>query len=102
MRSVVVVLPASMCAMMPMFRVFSRGTCRAISISRTTRIGAHVAPIQSKSDLMFRFPLLGPEPQNQLFCVIRSRRSLGKLVNYKSRISHEHEILHSTHRLPTT
>src|SRR5262245_47192659 len=27
MRSVVVVLPASMCAMMPMFRVFSSGYC---------------------------------------------------------------------------
>src|ERR1700730_4431022 len=33
MRSVVVVFPASMCAMMPMFRVFSSGTCRDISLS---------------------------------------------------------------------
>src|SRR5215218_6853866 len=31
MRSVVVVLPASMCAMMPMFRVFSSGKLRAMS-----------------------------------------------------------------------
>src|SRR5260370_32371337 len=31
MRSVVVVLPASMWAMMPMFRIFSIGTVRAIS-----------------------------------------------------------------------
>src|SRR3954468_6309146 len=30
MRSVVVVLPASMCAMMPMFRVFSSGKLRAM------------------------------------------------------------------------
>jgi hypothetical protein len=30
MRSVVVVLPASMCAMIPMFRVFSREKVRAI------------------------------------------------------------------------
>src|SRR5205823_7764567 len=29
MRSVVVVLPASMCAMMPMFRVFSSEYCRS-------------------------------------------------------------------------
>src|SRR5437879_3698371 len=33
MRSVVVVLPASMCAMIPMLRVFSRGNSRAISVS---------------------------------------------------------------------
>jgi hypothetical protein len=32
MRSVVVVLPASMCAMMPMFRVLSRETCLGIAI----------------------------------------------------------------------
>src|SRR6185436_13856995 len=31
MRSVVVVLPASMCAMMPMFRVRSSGVCRGIA-----------------------------------------------------------------------
>src|SRR5215467_6746420 len=31
MRSVVVVLPASMCAMIPMFRVFSSGKLRAMS-----------------------------------------------------------------------
>src|SRR5690348_5793413 len=30
MRSVVVVLPASMCAMMPILRIFSSGTVRAI------------------------------------------------------------------------
>jgi hypothetical protein len=30
MRSVVVVLPASMCAMIPMFRVFSSGKLRAM------------------------------------------------------------------------
>jgi hypothetical protein len=31
MRSVVVVLPASMCAMIPMLRVFSSATLRAMS-----------------------------------------------------------------------
>jgi hypothetical protein len=31
MRSVVVVLPASMCAMMPMFRVRLSGVCRGIA-----------------------------------------------------------------------
>jgi hypothetical protein len=31
MRSVVVVLPASMCAMIPMFRVSARDTCRAMT-----------------------------------------------------------------------
>jgi hypothetical protein len=32
MRSVVVVLPASMCAMIPMLRVLSRGKVRAICL----------------------------------------------------------------------
>src|SRR5437588_4621502 len=32
MRSVVVVLPASICAMMPMFRVFSSGNASAINL----------------------------------------------------------------------
>src|SRR5262245_32371222 len=32
MRSVVVVLPASMCAMIPMFRVFSMGSSRGMSV----------------------------------------------------------------------
>jgi hypothetical protein len=32
MRSVVVVLPASICAMIPMLRVFSNGTVRAIHL----------------------------------------------------------------------
>jgi hypothetical protein len=30
---------------MPMFRVFSRGTCRAMFFSQKLTIGAHVAPI---------------------------------------------------------
>src|SRR5918994_4849055 len=38
MRSVVVVLPASMCAMMPMLRVRFSGTCRGI-----TSLGCSVA-----------------------------------------------------------
>src|ERR1022692_1709278 len=33
MRSVVVVLPASMCAMMPILRIFSSGVVRAIKLS---------------------------------------------------------------------
>src|SRR6476659_251910 len=37
MRSVVVVLPASMCAMMPMFRVFSGGKLRAMSPKSSSR-----------------------------------------------------------------
>src|SRR6185369_6270815 len=37
MRSVVVVLPASMCAMMPMFRVFSSGKLRAMSSKSSSR-----------------------------------------------------------------
>src|SRR3954451_2670801 len=37
MRSVVVVLPASMCAMMPMFRVFSSGKLRAMSPKSSSR-----------------------------------------------------------------
>src|SRR5438552_8440396 len=35
MRSVVVVLPASMCAMMPMFRVFANGVCLGIAAIST-------------------------------------------------------------------
>src|SRR5436309_2174017 len=46
MRSVVVVFPASMCAMMPMFRIFSRGTCRAMFFFlENAFIDAHVASI---------------------------------------------------------
>src|SRR4029079_9328235 len=37
MRSVVVVLPASMCAMIPMFRVFSSGKLRAMSSKSSSR-----------------------------------------------------------------
>src|SRR4051794_23751894 len=37
MRSVVVVLPASMCAMIPMFRVFSSGKLRAMSPKSSSR-----------------------------------------------------------------
>ena len=37
MRSVVVVLPASMCAMMPMFRVLSNGYCLAMVFSLRAR-----------------------------------------------------------------
>src|SRR6478735_8452632 len=37
MRSVVVVLPASMCAMIPMFRVFSSGKLRAMFSDSSSR-----------------------------------------------------------------
>src|SRR6185295_4924465 len=39
MRSVVVVLPASMCAMMPMLRVFSRGNVRGMSVRECADLG---------------------------------------------------------------
>jgi len=36
----------------------------------------------SYGDRFLSFPLLGPEPQNP-FCVIRSRRSYGKLMKLR-------------------
>src|SRR5688572_31720703 len=72
--------------MMPMLRVFSRGTWRAIFVllfQATTHAhrrfaGTRTPPVGDAFN-RFGFPLLGPEPQN-LFCVIRSRRSYGKLL----------------------
>src|SRR5258708_2491718 len=56
MRSVVVVFPASMWAMMPMFRVFSRGTCRAMSFFLRNSQSAHTWRRYTKS-IVFSFPV---------------------------------------------
>src|ERR1039458_50816 len=51
MRSVVVVLPASMCAMIPMFRQRFRGIVRAtVSISHSARRTLRVIQIRFKQD----------------------------------------------------
>src|SRR6266849_11138442 len=95
MRSVVVVLPASMWAMMPMLRVFSRGTCRAMFFSssktRDRRTRGADTPFQS----LVRFPLLSPEPQNHRFSVLSGRdRAKGKpgklqIKNFKFQMKNE-------------
>src|SRR5216683_2062675 len=72
MRSVVVVFPASMCAMMPMFRVFSRGTCRAMFFFSETH-DRRTPGADTPNRSLFRFPLLGPEPQNHRFSVLSGR-----------------------------
>src|SRR5436190_19775880 len=68
--------------MMPMLRVFSSGDCLAI-FSRTTR-KRRTRGADTPSEQFFRFPLLGPEPQNQRISVLSGRDgALGKSVNYK-------------------
>jgi hypothetical protein len=48
MRSVVVVLPASMCAMMPIFRVRSSGACLAIDVLLLSAISYRLSAISSQ------------------------------------------------------
>src|SRR5688572_20497856 len=62
MRSVVVVLPASMCAMMPMFRVRLSGVCRGIAADscwlRASGFGLQVLPaVVGKRLVRFRHPV---------------------------------------------
>src|SRR5437016_11470912 len=58
MRSVVVVLPASMWAMMPIFRIFSIGTVRAINACPTTYdLRASSPPIVGKRLIRLRHPM---------------------------------------------
>src|SRR6266852_4062317 len=69
MRSVVVVLPASMWAAIPMFRVRSRGVCRGISFSALSARSVASPPVVREGLVGLRhlvgvFPLLDrPSPK---------------------------------------
>src|SRR4051794_16469083 len=57
MRSVVVVLPASMCAMIPMFRVFSSENCLGISLYLLPGRGQKKGPSWRAPYALHRLPV---------------------------------------------
>src|SRR5437867_4161151 len=84
MRSVVVVIPASMWAMMPMLRVFSRGTCRAIVFFQTRVAAGFSPPLRTQSLTYVSFPVARSGTAEPPLSVLSGRDGAwGKLVNYK-------------------
>src|SRR5262245_47825737 len=74
MRSVVVVFPASMCAMMPMFRVFSNGVVRGINPLRPTN--SLLPPVMSERLVRFSHPVRIVLLLNRIAAVVRGVHQL--------------------------
>src|SRR6185503_5549865 len=90
MRSVVVVFPASMCAIIPMLRVFSSGTVLAISLSPEKKEAVQPPPyhqhhIAKKLPTIMRESAIGLRHSVRIFFLFNRRAAIVRRVDQFSR-----------------